>query len=160
LFFNEFTKIWNKTMKKIKVLILCTGNSSRSQMAAGFLRSFDPDLQIYSAGTDPAPRVHPKTVEVMKEEGIDLGGISPQNVDQFLKQSFDFVITVCDQARESCPLFSGRVRHRLHIGFIDPAAARGTEQEVLQVFRKVRDEIKTAFYDLYRQRMQGASRFK
>ena len=136
-------------MAKKRVLILCTGNSCRSQMAEGFLKSFDRELEVYSAGTTPAARVHPKTIAVMKEAGIDLSYNVPQNVDQFLSHSFDLVITVCDQARETCPVFSGKVLKRLHIGFEDPAAVSGTEEEILAVFRKVRDEIKSAFYNYY-----------
>ena len=128
-----------------KILILCTGNSCRSQMAEGFLKSFDPTLEVYSAGTAPAERVHPKAVQVMAEEGIDISKNYPKSVDQFIDQSFDYVITVCDAAKESCPVFTGNVKHRLHIGFEDPAEATGTEEEILAVFRKVRDEIKRDF---------------
>jgi len=132
-----------------KILILCTGNSCRSQMAEGFLKSFDPNLEVYSAGTAPAERVHPKAVQVMAEEGIDISKNYPKSVDQFIDQSFDYVITVCDSAKESCPVFTGNVKHRLHIGFEDPAEATGTEEEILAVFRKVRDEIKRDFRRFY-----------
>ncbi len=132
-----------------KILILCTGNSCRSQMAEGFLKSFDPTLEVYSAGTAPAERVHPKAVQVMAEEGIDIRKNYPKSVDQFIDQSFDYVITVCDAAKESCPVFTGNVKHRLHIGFEDPAEATGTEEEILAVFRKVRDEIKRDFRRFY-----------
>ena len=125
----------------MRILILCTGNSCRSQMAEGFLRSFDPELEVFSAGTAPSDRVHPKAVVVMKEEGIDLSGHRPKKVDEFLDDSFDYVITVCDQAKESCPVFLGDVKNRLHIGFDDPAEATGTEEEIIAVFRRVRDEI-------------------
>jgi arsenate reductase len=157
-FFKDFLnrKYRGKNLKKIKVLILCTGNSCRSQMAAGFLKSFDRELEVYSAGTTPAARVHPQAIEVMKEAGIDISTNSPQNVDKFLKQSFDFVITVCDQARETCPVFLGKVRHRLHIGFEDPTEATGTEEQILAVFRKVRDEIKSEFNDFYLRYINGA----
>ena len=136
-------------MNRIKILILCTGNSCRSQMAEGFLKSFDPTLEVYSAGTAPAERVHPKAVQVMAEEGIDIRNNYPKSVDQFIDQSFDYVITVCDAAKESCPVFTGNVKHRLHIGFEDPAEATGTEEEILAVFRKVRDEIKRDFRRFY-----------
>ena len=132
-----------------KILILCTGNSCRSQMAEGFLKSFDPTLEVYSAGTAPAERVHPKAVQVMAEEGIDISKNYPKSIDQFIDQSFDYVITVCDAAKESCPVFTGNVKHRLHIGFEDPAEATGTEEEILAVFRKVRDEIKRDFRRFY-----------
>jgi len=119
------------------------------------LKSFDHELEVYSAGTTPAARVHPKAIQVMREVGIDLSTTSPQNVDKFLNQSFDFVITVCDHARETCPVFSGKVRKRLHIGFEDPAAATGTEEEILTVFRQVRDEIRSAFYNYYLKNIKG-----
>lgn len=128
-----------------KILILCTGNSCRSQMAEGLLKSIDPSLTVYSAGINPAPHVHPNAIQVMVESGIDISGYSPKPVDQFLETDFDYVITVCDKAREMCPVFSGNVKQRLHIGFEDPAHANGTEEEILSEFRKVRDEIKGYF---------------
>ncbi len=134
-----------------RILILCTGNSCRSQMAEGFLKSLNPSLQAFSAGTDPAPQVHPLATKVMKEIGIDIGGNKPKNVEEFVNDSFDYVITVCDNAKEICPVFIGKVQHRLHLGFDDPAKAVGTEKEVLAVFRHVRDEIRKAFTNLYNQ---------
>jgi len=133
----------------MKILILCTGNSCRSQMAEGFLKSFDGNLQVYSAGTQPTNQVNPYAIQVMKEIGIDLSKNIPKNVDEFLNQEFDYVITVCDDAKESCPMFTGKVKNRLHIGFEDPAEAKGTEQEILSIFRKVRDQIKEGFYSFY-----------
>jgi arsenate reductase len=135
-------------MKK-KILILCTGNSCRSQMAEGFLKSFDPELEVYSAGTKPADKVNPKAVQVMKEVGIDISNGIPEDVEKYLTQEFDYVITVCDSAKETCPVFIGKVGKQLHIGFEDPAEATGTEEEILAVFRKVRDEIKEEFYKFY-----------
>jgi arsenate reductase (thioredoxin) len=132
-----------------KILILCTGNSCRSQMAEGFLKSFDNSLEVYSAGTNPARQVDPKAIQVLSELGIDIGKNHPKSVDQFLNQSFDYVITVCDNAKETCPVFLGSVKHRLHIGFQDPAEASGTDGEVLAVFRRVRDEIKAGFQIFY-----------
>ncbi len=129
----------------MKILVLCTGNSCRSQMAEAFLKSFDRNLEVYSAGTQPADRVHPKAVQVMKEAGIDISANKTKTVDRFLAQPFDYVITVCDNAKETCPFFTGRVEHRLHMGFEDPAEATGTEEEVLSVFRKVRDQIEKQF---------------
>ena len=137
-----------------RILILCTGNSSRSQMAEGILRSYDKQLEVFSAGIRPASRVSSKAVTVMKELGIDISSHTPKNVDQFLSQSFDYVITVCDHAKESCPVFSGKVAHRLHIGFEDPAEAKGTEEEVLEVYRKVRDNIKNQLYTFYKTDIQ------
>ena len=135
-------------MKK-KILVLCTGNSCRSQMAEGFLKSFDKELEVYSAGTKPSVQVHPKAIQVMKEVGIDLSKNLPKLVDQFLNDSFDYVITVCDNVKETCPVFIGKVTNRLHMGFEDPADATGTEEEILSVFRKVRDQIKNKFLEFY-----------
>lgn len=134
---------------KVKILILCTGNSCRSQMAEGFLKSFDENLEVYSAGTKPAERVNPFAVKAMKEVGIDISSGVAEDVDKYLSQSFDYVITVCDNAKETCPVFMGDVKHRLHIGFDDPADAVGTEEEVIPVYRRVRDEIKRDFYRFY-----------
>ncbi len=130
---------------KQSVLILCTGNSCRSQMAEGFLRSFDPELEVFSAGTKPAEAVHPLAVAVMREEWIDIGGYRPKSVDAFTSRPFDWVVTVCDGAKESCPVFTGEVRHRVHIGFDDPAEAEGSREEQLAVFRRVRNEINLRF---------------
>jgi len=118
-------------------------------MAEGFLKSFNPDLEVYSAGTKPSGQVHPLAVRVMAEIGIDISAGTPKNVDQYLDWSFDYVITVCDNARETCPVFMGNVKQRLHLGFEDPANATGSEAEVLGVFRRIRDEIKQAFYTFY-----------
>ena len=126
----------------MKILILCTGNSCRSQMAEGFLRSFDPDIEVFSAGTEPSSQVHPKAVEVMKEKGIDLSGHYPQKVDEYVDDTFDYVITVCGHAKENCPVFLGDVKQHMHIGFEDPAEATGTEEEILNEFRRIRDEIR------------------
>lgn len=126
----------------MKILILCTGNSCRSQMAEGFLRSFDPEIEVKSAGTDPSDQVHPKAVKVMQELGIDLSDHHPQKVDEYLDDAFDYVITVCGHAKENCPVFLGEVKKHLHIGFDDPAEAIGTEEEILEEFRRIRDEIR------------------
>lgn len=135
------------------ILILCTGNSCRSQMAEGFLKSFDPALEVHSAGTNPSSQVHPKAIQVMKELGIDISEGYPKNVDQFLDKSFDFVITVCDNAKETCPVFMGDVKENLHIGFDDPAEARGSEEEILSEFRRIRDEIRERFQLFYHERV-------
>ena len=137
----------------MKILILCTGNSCRSQMAEGFLKSFDKELEVYSAGTDPSAEVHSKAVQVMKEIGIDLSKNYPKIVDKFLDDTFDYVITVCGDANESCPTFSGKVKYRLHIGFDDPADATGTEEEILSEFVRIRDEIKRDFGEFYRKKI-------
>lgn len=137
-----------------RILILCTGNSCRSQMAEGFLKSFDSDLEVYSAGTEPADRVNPKAVKVMREVGVDISDQKPEHVDQYLALPFAYVITVCDHANETCPVFSGHVQHRLHIGFDDPAKATGTEEEVLAEFRRIRDEIAARFRELYERELK------
>ena len=145
-------KIFN--MKK-RILILCTGNSCRSQMAEGFLKSFDSELEVFSAGTIPAEKVNPNSVIVMEEVGIDISSQSPQNVDEFVDQSFDSVITVCDNAKEVCPVFTGHVKHQFHIPFDDPADAIGTDQEILAVYRRVRDEIKKEFTQFYNDKIKN-----
>jgi arsenate reductase (thioredoxin) len=133
----------------MKILILCTGNSCRSQMAHGFLQSFDSKLTVRSAGTEPAASVNPQAIRAMRESGIDIGSHKPAKVDQYLKDEWDYVITVCDHANETCPLFTGKVKNRLHIGFEDPSHAKGTEDFIYSEFRRVRDEIKKEFYKLY-----------
>lgn len=134
-----------------KILILCTGNSCRSQMAEGFLKSLDSGLEVFSAGTNPAKRVNQFACKAMSEIGIDISGGHPKNVDQFISQSFDYVITVCGNAKETCPMFTGNVKHRLHIGFDDPADAVGTEEEVMPVYRRIRDEIRKRFSQFYKE---------
>ena len=129
----------------MKVLILCTCNSCRSQMAQGFLKSFNPSWEVLSAGTKPAERVNRHAIKVMAEVGIDITGEHPKLVDQFIRDEFDYVITVCDGAREICPVFTGKVRHRVHIGFDDPADAVGSDEEVLPEYRRVRDQIRERF---------------
>lgn len=122
-------------------------------MAAGFLGSFDRRLEVHSAGTYPAARVHPKAIQVMKESGIDIGRALPKSVEGCLNQTFDYVITVCDDANEACPAFSGNVRRRLHMGFEDPSLSPGTDEQMLAEFRRVRDQIRTRFEALYRAAM-------
>lgn len=114
-------------------------------MAEAFLKSFDNNLEVYSAGTHPAKQINPYTVKVMEEVGIDISKATPKDVNKFAEESFDFVITVCDNAKESCPVFRGKVINRLHIPFIDPADATGTGEEILKVYREVRDDIKIGF---------------
>ncbi|MEN3038701.1 MAG: arsenate reductase ArsC [Candidatus Kryptonium sp.] len=125
----------------IKVLFLCTGNSCRSQMAEGLLRHFGNDkFEVFSAGTNPS-FVHPLAIEAMKEIGIDISNHRSKSVNEFIEQNFDYVITVCDRAKEACPNFPGQAK-KIHWSFEDPAEARGTKEERMKVFRKVRDEIK------------------
>lgn len=133
----------------MKILILCTGNSCRSQMAQGFLQSFNNDLEVSSAGTEPAKQINQKAVQVMKEAGIDISHHKPKLVDQYLKDEWDYVITVCDDANETCPVFPGKVNHRLHIAFEDPSHATGTEEFIMSEFRKIRDEIEEEFFKFF-----------
>lgn len=138
----------------MKILILCTGNSCRSQMAHGFLQSFDRNMAVHSAGTDPAARVNPRAVQVMAESGIDIGHHTPKSVSQYLNDTWDHVITVCGDANETCPVFNGIVKHRVHIGFDDPSHATGTEEFILSEFRRVRDEIKQKLLHYYHENIQ------
>ncbi len=133
----------------MKVLILCTGNSCRSQMAHGFLQSFDPNITVCSAGTEASGKLNQKAVAAMKEIGIDISGHTSDSVTKYLGEEWDFVITVCGGANESCPAFIGKVKTRLHIGFDDPSHAVGTDEFIWSEFIRVRDEIKAGFYKFY-----------
>jgi len=124
------------------VLFICTSNSCRSQMAEALVNHDLSDrFEAYSAGTNPKPP-HPLAIQVLAEIGINHSAARSKNMEEFAGQAFDFVITLCDSANETCPLFFGGVR-RVHLGFDDPAKAEGTEEEKLSVFRRVRDEIRT-----------------
>lgn len=126
---------------KRRVLILCTGNSCRSQIAEAELQRLGgQDYEVHSAGTHPAPAVHPLAIKVMAEVGVDISGKRPKDVSEFAGQPFHRVITVCDSANENCPFFPGA--ERIHWPFDDPAKAVGTEEELLKVFRKTRMEIR------------------
>lgn len=138
----------------MRILILCTGNSCRSQMAEGFLKSYDNKLEVFSGGTKPSKQTHPNAIKVMQEIGIDISKGYPQNVDEFIHMDFDFVITVCDHAKEICPVFLGKVKEQLHIGFEDPVDATGSEEEKLKVYRRVRDEINRDFTNFYNTRIK------
>ncbi len=133
----------------MKILVLCTGNRCRSQMAHGILQNLDSSLVVCSAGVKPAQEVHSLGVKVMAEIGIDISKHFPKHVNQYLNEPWDFVITVCGGAKESCPAFFGQVGERLHIGFDDPDAFKGTEEEILPEFRRVRDEIKMKMEEFY-----------
>lgn len=133
----------------MKILILCTGNSCRSQMAQGWMQAFDDRLQVFSAGTQPAVCVHPLAIKAMAETGIDISHSKPQHVETYLYEAWDYVITVCGGANETCPAFVGKVKHRLHIGFDDPSKAQGNKDFIFTEFRRVRDEIKEALWQLY-----------
>ena len=138
----------------MKVLILCTGNSCRSQMAHGFLQSFDENITVRSAGTQPAEEVHQKAAAVMKEAGIDISHHTPTLVDEYLHDAWDFVITVCDDANETCPAFFGKVKTRLHKGFEDPSKAAGSEDFIRNEFRRIRDKIRDIFYNVYMEQIK------
>jgi len=124
-----------------RILVLCTGNSCRSQIAEGYLKYFAKgNAEVYSAGIE-THGVNPKAIEVMKEDGIDISRNTSNNVDEYREIHFDYVITVCDNAKESCPVFPSKAK-MFHHNFTDPAKATGSENEIIQQFRKVRDEIK------------------
>jgi len=135
-----------ETMEGKRVLILCTGNSARSQMAEGLLRHDGGErFEVFSAGVSPG-QVRPEAVEAMREVNIDISGQRSKSVAEFAGQAFDYVITVCDNAREQCPVFPAETA-RIHWSFDDPAAAEGNAQERLAVFRRVRDEIRARLGD-------------
>jgi arsenate reductase (thioredoxin) len=138
----------------MKILILCTGNSCRSQMAHGWLQSFDKSLTVCSAGTQASGKLNEKAVAVMKEAGIDIGHHTSDSVEKYLGEEGDYVITVCGGANEACPAFIGKVKHRLHIGFDDPSHAIGTDEFIWSEFRRVRDEIKKGFYEFYTEQIK------
>ena len=124
-------------------------------MAEGFLKSFDKNINVFSAGTDPSHEVHPKAIKAMHKIGIDISKNKPESVNEYLSDSFDYVITVCGGAKESCPNFTGEVTNKIHIGFEDPAEVTGTEEKITSEFERIRDEIKTDFYDFYVNRIKG-----
>jgi arsenate reductase len=129
-------------MTRKRVLILCTGNSARSQMAEGLLRHDAGDrFEVFSAGVDPAAAVRPEAISVMRELGIDLSGHRPKHVDEFAGQNFDYVLTVCDHAQEVCPVFPAQTM-TIHHSFVDPGNLPGSSEEKLVQFRKVRDQIR------------------
>ncbi|MCA1744450.1 MAG: arsenate reductase ArsC [Bacteroidales bacterium] len=140
----------------MKVLILCTGNSCRSQMGHGFLQSFDNRIAVSSAGTEASGRLNQKAVQVMKEIGIDISHHTSDSVEKYLADEWDYVITVCGGANEACPAFMGKVKHRLHIGFDDPSHAEGTPEFIMSEFYRVRDEIKAGFHQFYTEQIKPA----
>ncbi len=123
-------------------------------MAEGFLRSFNESLEVYSAGVEPAEKVNPNSIIVMDELGIDISNLQPDNVSKYLEIPFDYVITVCDHANETCPVFTGEVKNRLHMGFEDPYLAKGSQEEILDVYREIRDQIQTQFNEFYVSRLK------
>jgi arsenate reductase (thioredoxin) len=138
----------------MKILILCTGNSCRSQMAQGFLQSFDKRLDVHSAGTEASGKLNEKAVMVMKEAGVDISHHTSDPVDKYLDDEWDYVITVCGGANEACPAFIGKVKHRIHIGFDDPSHVTGTDEYILSEFYRVRNEIKNEFYRFYLEKLK------
>ena len=138
----------------MRVLNLCTGNSARSQMAEGLLRhDGGPECQVFSAGTHPS-RVRPEAIQVMREVGIDISGHRSKSVDEFAGQNFDYVITVCDNAKESCPIFPAKTK-RIHWSIDDPAAVQGTEEERLTAFRRARDELRARLNTFAQSSVEG-----
>lgn len=139
----------------MKILILCTGNSCRSQMAHGFLESFDPNIIVKSAGTEASGKLNAGAVKAMAEIGLDISQHTSDSVDIFLGEAWDYVITVCGGANEACPAFIGNVKHRIHIGFDDPSHAEGSEEFIWSEFIRVRDEIKASFLQFYTENIKS-----
>lgn len=133
----------------MKILIICTGNSCRSQMAEAFLKSFNSNLIVCSAGTEPEDKVDDMAIAVMKEVGIDISQKSPKSVEKYINEYWDYVITVCDNSKENCPVFLGDVQHRIHIAFEDPSDVQGSDEFRLSEYQRIRDEIKEKFFQLY-----------
>jgi len=124
-------------------------------MAHGFLQSFDKDLTVASAGTEASGKLNPNAAKAMKEVGIDISQHTSDSVEKYLNDEWDYVITVCGGANESCPAFMGKVKHRLHMGFDDPSHATGSDEFIWSEFIRVRDEIKHTFYKFYQENLKG-----
>lgn len=139
----------------MKILILCTGNSCRSQMAQGFLQSFDSTLTVCSAGTQASGKLSSRAVAVMKDAGIDINKHTSDPAEKYVNEDWDYVITVCGGANENCPTFISKVKHRLHIGFDDPSHSVGTDEFIRSEFVRVRDEIKEAFWKFYTEEIKN-----
>lgn len=136
------------SVRRKRVLFLCTGNSARSQMAEGLVNALRGDeWEAYSAGTEPTGQVHPLAIRVMAELGVDISAQRSKGLAEFGNATFDLVVTVCDRANQTCPVWLGK-GNRLHRGFDDPAAVIGSEDERLQAFRRVRDEIREMVMEL------------
>jgi Protein-tyrosine-phosphatase len=118
-------------------------------MAQGFLQSFDKNIEVHSAGTEPADKINKTAVKVMQEAGIDISQNKPKSVDEYLNDKWDYVITVCDNANETCPVFIGKVENRLHFGFEDPSNFKGSDMQIISEFRRIRDEIRILFNKFY-----------
>lgn len=139
------------------ILIISTTDSCRSQMAGAFLKSFDHRLEVFSAGIEPANSVHPLTISVMAESGIDISHCTPKNVGQFLDQPFDYVFTLSPEANKHCPVFTGEVKNRWHLAFENPSVETSGDIEALEIFRRVRNEIEEGFLSFYRSQIAGNS---
>jgi len=145
-FMNEGAIIKHGKMEVNKILILNASNSCISQMAEGILKSFNKNFEIFSAGTEPAEEINPYAIKVMLEIGIDISMNKPKNVNEFLDKEFNYVITLCNKAKETCPEFTGKVKKYIHVEFDNPCKESGTEEEILNAFRKIRDQIKVEFF--------------
>ena len=119
-------------------------------MAQGFLQSFNSEIEVHSAGTFPAAKVNPRAIKAMSEVGIDISKNSPKSVDEYINDQWDYVITVCDDAKETCPVFPGKVKNRMHLDFEDPSDFTGTEEQIINEFRRIRDKIDTTFNKFYK----------
>jgi len=139
----------------MKVLVLCTGNSCRSQIAQGLLQSFDPSLEVHSAGIKPLEKVNEYAIKVMAEIGIDIAENKPKSVLTYIEKEWDYVITVCGSANQFCPIFYGKVSHRIHIGFDDPSKVTGTEEYILNEFRQTRDTIRQRLFKFYEENLKN-----
>ena len=142
---------WYSKEDIMKILVLCTGNSCRSQMAEGFLKSFDNRMIVHSAGTEASGRINQQAVKAMAEIGIDISEHTSDPVEKYLQDEWDYVITVCGGANENCPAFLGKVKYRLHMGYDDPSFAVGSEEFIWSEYRRVRDEIRDGFKKLYKE---------
>lgn len=140
----------------MNILVLCTGNSCRSQMAEGYLKHFAKDTaKIYSAGVE-THGVNPRAIAIMNEDGIDISGHTSNNLDEYLDIEFEYILTVCDNAKERCPFFPGKAE-RLHYNFFDPSKVEGTEEEIHVAFTKTRDQIKEYCKDFVETKMSQAA---
>lgn len=139
----------------MKILLLCTDNSCRSQMAQGWLQSFDKSLTVCSAGIYPAIDVHPLAIQVMADSGIDISRNQTNPVENYLDEPWDFVITLCNEAEENCPTFTGKVRNRSNIVFYDPSRAKGTPEFIKSEFQRINNRIKAQLYDFYYDEIQN-----
>ena len=133
----------------MKILILCSDNSCLSQMAQGWLQSFDKSLTVCSAGISPAIEVHPLAVQTLASSGIDISHHKPEAVEEYIDEPWDYVITVSRDAEENCPAFTGKVRNLIHSNFHNPTRAKGTPESIANEFRRISNEIKMKMYDLY-----------